>query len=93
MQRETIVKIGSNLLTKNSQTDNHKTQKLFLVGVFEETAQLLQWQFFFVSSSRSVHFFCSFVQLLRQLTFRLSEAGERGFESRRKPQVFQCFQK
>ena len=36
----------------------------FLVGVFEEKARLLQWLVFFVSSTRSVHFFCSFVQLL-----------------------------
>ena len=31
--------------------------------------------------------FCSFVQLLRQLIFRLSEAGECEFESCTKPQV------
>ena len=31
--------------------------KCFLVGVFEENARLLQWLVFFVSSTRSVHFF------------------------------------
>ena len=38
-------------------------RQCFLVDVFEEKARLLQW-LFFVSSTRSVHFFCSFVQLL-----------------------------
>ena len=38
--------------------------QVFLVGVFEEKARLLEWLVFFVSSTLSVHFFCSFVQLL-----------------------------
>ena len=38
--------------------------KVLIVGVFEKKARLLQWLVFFVSSTRSVHFFCSFVQLL-----------------------------
>ena len=37
---------------------------MFLVGVFEEEARLLQWLVSFVSSTRWIHLFCSFVQLL-----------------------------
>ena len=43
---------------------------------------------FFRQFNAIVPLFCSFVQLLRQLIFRLSEAGECGFESRTKPEVF-----
>ena len=70
---------------------NVLARNVFLVGVFEEKARLLQWLVFFVSSTRSVHFFCSFVQLLgREVNpdFLGSEAGERGFASRTKPQIF-----
>ena len=44
----------------------------FLVGVFEENARLSQWLVFFVSSTQSVHFFCSFVQR-HQLELRTSK--------------------
>ena len=64
----------------------------FLVGVFEENARLLQWLVFVRQFNAIGPLFCLFVQLLRKLIFRLSEAGERGFVSRTKPQVF-CFQK
>ena len=53
------------ILFKKQQTDikYHKQVwrfcciRPFLVGVFEENARLLQWLVFFVSSTRSVHFF------------------------------------
>ena len=56
-------------------------KKVFLVGVFEENARLLQWLVFFRQFNATGALFlfcCSFVQLLHQLIFRLSEAGERG---------------
>ena len=34
------------------------------LALIEEKARFFQWLVFFVSSTRSVHFFCSFVQLL-----------------------------
>ena len=43
---------------------HHRTRRafvpgLFLAGVFEENARLLQWLLFIVSSMRSVHFLCT----------------------------------
>ena len=68
---------------------------MFLVGVFEENARVLQWLVFFRQFNaigplfRNRTFYMNRKsQLIRQLIFRLSEAGERGFKSRTKPQVF-----
>ena len=66
-----------------------KYNTVFLIGVFEENARLLQWLVFFVSSTRSVHLFCSIVQLVQPDQFSgVLEAGECGFDSRTKPQIF-----
>ena len=59
----------------------------FLVDIFKENARLTVLVFFHQLNAIG-SLFCSFVQLLRQLIFRLSEAGQqRGFESRIKSQV------
>ena len=56
---------------------------MFLVGVFEENALLLQWLVFFVSSTRSVHFF----SLFRLFLFKLSEASDFQKENERRVRV------
>ena len=48
---------------------------LFLVGVFEENAQLLQWLVFFVSSTRSVHFFVHLFNIRHLDNIRNSKTG------------------
>ena len=59
---------------------------LFLVGVFEEKERLLQWLVFCHFNAIGA-LFCSFVQLFGQFS-GVWEAGERGLESRTKPQNF-----
>ena len=48
---------------------------LFLVGVFEENARLLQWLGFFRQFNGIGPLVCPFVKLLHQLIFRLQDAG------------------
>ena len=76
--------------TKNFQLLQHYQASVFSRRFRREctTLTVASFCFFFRQFNAIGPLFCSFVQLLRQLIFRLSEAGERGFESRTKPQVF-----